>query len=117
MRMLSSAEKKFVDTLVEGTRILIVNNEMTTREKVSALKRAISGHTHHVVLLRAQRNAQVDATRMKQFDRLITLREEAASYLVATAKWLTAQDRGVMSLDERPRMFAVPRWQPEQPAA
>lgn len=117
MRMLSSAEKKFVDTLVEGTRILIVNNEMTTRQKVAALKRAISGHTHHVVLLRAQRNAQADVTRMKQFDRLIALREEAASYLVATAKWLMSHDRDMKALDERPRMFAVPRWQPEQPAA
>lgn len=116
MRMLSSAEKKFVDTLVEGTRILIVNNEMTTRQKVSALQRAISGHAQQAVLLRAQRNAQADVTRMKHLDRLITLREEAASYLMATAKWLSAQDRGE-SRDERPSMFKVPRWHPDQPAA
>ncbi len=117
MRMLSSAEKKFVDTLVEGTRALIVNKEMTTRQKVSALQRAVSGHAQQAVLLRAQRNAQADVLRMKQFDRLISLREEAAGYLVATAKWLASQDRGELSLDQRPQMFAVPRWQPEHFAA
>ncbi|MCC7435390.1 MAG: hypothetical protein IT363_11955 [Methanoregulaceae archaeon] len=78
------------------------------------MKKAIAGHAQQAVLLRAQRNAVGDTEMMKKIERLIKLREEAAAYLSATAKWLTNRDRSLQTLDDLPRMFAVPKWQNDQ---
>jgi hypothetical protein len=114
MRLHNTAEETFVNTLVEGTKLLVANSKFTTPEKIAALKKAIAGHAQQAVLLRAQRNAVADTEMMKKIERLIKLREEAAAYLSATAKWLTNRDRSLQTLDDLPRMFAVPKWQNDQ---
>lgn len=117
MRLHSTAEQKFVETLVEGTKLLVANSKFTTPEKIAALKQAIAGHAQQAVLLRAQRNAIADTDRMKKIERMIKLREEAAAFLSATAKWLSNRDRSLQTLDDLPRMFAVPKWRTDQPWA
>lgn len=117
MRLQNRSEQQFVETLVEGTRLLLANSEITTPQKIATLKKAIAGHAQQAIWLRAQRNALADVDRMTRIDRLIKLREEAVAYLKATADWLARRGRTDTPPEERPKMFAVPTWHADQLSA
>lgn len=110
MRKANSAEQAFVTGLVRNVTVLVKNRNLSLRLKIAALQKAALENAEHVTVLRgAVRNASNPeaAERMKKW---LTTREEATAYLVATAKWLIHVERCPNTLNQRPRIFAVPSW-------
>jgi len=111
MRLLDRIEKAFVASLVEETRLLARNSGLGVSQQVARLQTAVSRHAKSALKLREERKKTVDPTRRQKLDRIIAIRENAVTYLVATSKWLVHRDAFPHSLRQRPRIFAIPAWE------
>lgn len=110
MRKANSAEQAFVTGLVRNVTVLVKNRNLSLRLKIASLQKAALENAEHVTALRgAMRNA-ADEEVAKRLKKWIAIREEATAYLVNTAKWLIHVERCPNTLNQRPRIFAVPSW-------
>lgn len=117
MRSTLDVEQAFQTQLVDNTRKLASNQTLTLKQKLAAIQLAVKQNSAKLAALRRSHEIANDEQSLVRIDRFIALRERAAAYLVATAKWLvTAQDHP-LKLRQKPRNLAVPRWTHESERA
>lgn len=113
MRKPLQDERRFVTLLVGNVQQLVTKDNLTVPEKLEQFQEAIRQNVAEIGRLHERLVKETDETVATVLRRRIKLRENATTYLVSTARWLTHREECPNSLRARPRIFASPTWASE----
>ncbi len=119
MRIIKSAERAFIASLVEETKHVISDPKLSFQQRLEWLQAGISKHAGRAAKLRRAKGESKHEERLTKLDGLIALRERAVAYLRATVKWVKYRERhpSTLTLQETPVVFAAATWQPTKELA